>query len=291
MVKISLYDEYLSVGIIQTTVDGDLAWPKGGMSPKMTAVQDSHVWEEICKAMRAFVDGAEKPKLVVLPELSLPRTRINDFEKLVCSLNVIAIVGIDYKLDHVKKVARNQGLVFVPQNFFKSTPSHHCTQIMFGKSYGAPGETKALAELTPSWSFVGDEDVYLFDLENYGKVGLSICYDFMDLERALLYRGRIHHLFVIAYNRDLGMFQSLANSLSRTIFCNVVVCNTGIYGGSTVVSPYYEAYKRTLYAHNGKDLFTTQVIKLPIKGIADAMAYDYGSSSAKQEFKHPPPGL
>ena len=299
MTKTLGYEEFVSVGIVQTTVNFERAWPKSSGAPRMSARQDSHVWQEVCKAMRAFMDGATQPKIVILPELSLPRTRLADFEKLVSALNVIAIVGTDYKLDSKKKVARNEGIVFVPKNFFDNRSSSSCTRIIFGKTHAAPGEIKALNSLSPPWFFKGDENGYLFDVEQYGNVGISICYDFMDLERALLYRGRIQHLFVIAYNRDLGMFKSLADSLSRTVFCNVIVCNTGYYGGSTVVSPYYEAHKRTLYSHDGKNLYTTQVIQLPVAGIVKALAGDSGSStlivdsgsSTPQLFKDPPPGV
>jgi hypothetical protein len=113
----------------------------------------------------------------------------------------------------------------------------------------------------------------------------------MDLERALLYRGKVHHLFVLAYNRDLEMFRSLADSLSRTVYCNVVVCNTGFYGGSVAVSPFDKPWKRTIYEHNGGGLFSTQVVRLPVLGIDKALRLnDRGGSANNPEFKHPPPG-
>lgn len=286
-------DEVLPVGIIQTTINAKLAWPRSGAVPQMSPSQDAHVWQEICKAMRAFKDGNLAPKIVVLPELSLPRTRLNDFEKLVAALNVIAFVGVDYRLDRTMKQAWNEGVVFIPANFFESRPSRSCTRIVFGKTHPAPAEKEALKGLSPSWSYSGDDKVYVFDAEQYGRIGVSICYDFMDLERAVLYRGKVHHLFVLAYNRDLGMFRSLAESLSRTVFCNVVVCNTGFYGGSMAVSPYHQAFKRTLYSHDGSGLFTTQVVNLPIRGIDQALLPKEGTEKreSEKEFKDPPPGI
>src|ERR1039457_6035862 len=103
MTNKSKLDEYLPVGIVQTTVNAELAWPRSGTTPKMSNAQDAHVWQEICKAMRAFKDGDIAPKLVVLPELSLPRTRLADFERLVCALNAIAFVGADYRLDRANR--------------------------------------------------------------------------------------------------------------------------------------------------------------------------------------------
>lgn len=286
--------DFISVGVVQTTIDADLAWLTTSDRPQISDAQDAHVWQEICKAMKSFMDGDRRPKFVLFPELSLPRTRMIDFEKLVCAVNAVVIIGADYKLDDSQKQARNEGIVFVPKGFWDDTPSKHCVSVKFGKSFGAPKEKAKLADLTPSWQFVGDENVYIFDAEKYGRIGVSICYDFMDLERALLYRSEIHHLFVLAYNRDLEMFKSLADSLSRTVYCNVIICNTGYHGGSTAVSPYFEAYRRTLYSHNGRGLFTTQVIELPVKGIEEALQGKMGSQSVKktfQMFKDPPPGV
>lgn len=288
------YREFLSLGVVQTTVDASKAWRKDVPSPQMSEVQDEHVWSEIRKAFRAFGDGSEQPQVVMLPELSLPRTRLADFQSLVCSLNTITIAGLDYRLDHVTKRAWNEGIVFVPNGFFAGQSSRYCSRVLFGKTYPAPQERGDLLALVPPWEFCPDPTVYVFDCEAYGRIGVSICYDFMDVERALMYRGRIEHLFVLAYNRDLNMFRSLADSLSRTVFCNVVVCNTGHFGGSLAVSPYYEAHRRTLYEHGGGGLFTTQVLQLPVRALAQASCGTVTTTEESrrvQEFKNPPPGV
>lgn len=296
MIK-TMYDleENINVGIVQTTINNVEAWKKGSKIPRISSSQDVHVWHEICKAMREFVDGDKKPQIILFPELSIPITRLDDFEKLVAELNVIAIAGIDYQVDTSKRIVKNEGIVFVPQGFWRKRPSRYCTRIIFGKSHPAPLEKFMLSESSPKWTFSGDNNVYLFNLHQFGNVGVSICYDFMDIERALMYRGKIHHLFVIAYNKDIGMFHSLAESLSRTVYCNVVVCNTGFYGGSVAVSPFYDSFRRKVFSHEGNRLFTTQVFTLPLKKLADSMNGNSEKIKVKQKdkliFKAPPPGI
>jgi len=289
-----LYEDELRIGVVQTTLDAQYAWLSTAHSPRISRSQDELVWKETRRAFRSFQDGDRRPRIVLLPELALPRTRLDDFERLVTALNVIAITGVDYRLNRNQHQARNEGIVFIPKAFFSSRPSRYCARLIFGKTYAAPKEAEKLQSLSPPWSFAGDDNVYVFDCGRYGRFGISICYDFMDLERALLYRGRIQHLFVPAYNRDLEMFRSLADSLSRTVYCNVVICNTGHYGGSIAVSPFYKEFHMTIYRHDGAGLFTTQVVTLPVRSLIDAMRGmrpPLSMHEPEPKFKDPPPGF
>jgi hypothetical protein len=258
--------EVLTLGVIQTTLDSTAAWNTDSGEPKISASEDRRAWHEIRRAMRALADHEDQPRIILLPELALPRTR----------------------LDRTKS-AKNEGLVLVPRNFWKRTPSRYAARVWFGKRDPAPAEASDFKKYMPPWAFHSDPNVYVFDAGPYGRIGVSICYDFMDIERALLYRGRVHHLFVIAYNRDVKLFESLAVSLSRTVFCNVVVCNTGYFGGSLVVSPYHDAFKRIGYSVDGGKVFTAQCVPLPVRDL-DAAIHGF-DTKPKATYKHLPPGF
>ena len=101
-----------------------------------------------------------------------------------------------------------------------------------------------------------------------------------------MYRNKIQTLFILAYNRDTTSFDHLAEALARMLFCNVVVCNCGQYGGSLAVSPFREPYKRTIYRHTGQDLPNAQLIELPL---ASLISHQEGKIS--KEYKSVPPGF
>jgi predicted amidohydrolase len=145
------------------------------------------------------------------------------------------------------------------------------------------------------YQFKPDQTIWLFDAGAFGRIGICICYDFMDVERYIVYRGEVQHLFVLAYNRDIQSFYHLAETLSRAVFCNVAVCNTGFHGGSVTVSPFYEPTRRTLYRHEGKRLFTSQVVHLPVADLMQAqngndLGYLDETGKAERRFKSLPPG-
>ena len=80
-------------------------------------------------------------------------------------------------------------------------------------------------------------------------------------------------------------FYFLADAISRIVFCNVVICNTGFYGGSIAFAPYKDEYKRYVYKHEGGNLYTNQIVLLPVASLFEAQ-----HNENDDRFKGRPPG-
>ena len=132
--------------------------------------------------------------------------------------------------------------------------------------------------------FESCNEIYVLDAGDYGRIGLAICADFYDIERYALYKGRIQHLFILAYNKDVKSFLFLAESISRLVYCNVVICNTGHYGGSICFSLKEKEYQRYIYRHEGANLFTSQIVELPVRSFKESQ-----KAKGSNGYKNAPP--
>jgi len=281
----SQYENYLKVGIVQTSLDSDVAWRN---IPTIDPKEENYVWRQVQTAFRSLTRASERPDIILMPELSLPRGYIKDLKRLSCKTSTIVIAGVDYRKKMASKTVMNQGVIFIPQKWPKKIASSGAKEFYFGKTYPAPSEEAKLRGA--KWGFEGDSKLWLFDAGSCGRFAVCICYDFMDVERFLLYRGRIQHLFILAYNRDIESFYHIAETVTRTVYCNVVVCNTGHYGGSVAVAPYYDPKVRTIYRHEGKDLFTFQIAQLPVRELIVAQKNNRDQRGVLK-FKSLPPGF
>src|SRR3546814_18846668 len=74
------------------------------------------------------------------------------------------------------------------------------------------------------------------------------------------------------------------------VFCNVVICNCGHFGGSLAVSPYRQPERRTIYQHAGAGLATGQIIELPVAPLDLHQSHSDPMSDGEKAFKSLPPG-
>jgi hypothetical protein len=85
----------------------------------------------------------------------------------------------------------------------------------------------------------------------------------------------------------------MADALTRLLYCNVVICNTGFYGGSYAVSPLDNSNDRTIYKYIGQKMFNFQKLRIPVKTLDIAQNFDFAKDDKKLnkiKYKASPPG-
>lgn len=279
-------EKLLNIGIIQAIVDPDLAWSD---TPRMDIYEANVIWRQIQAAFASFQEMSvtKKPDIVVIPELAVATYFESRIKSYAQKIEAIVVAGLDFKQDEKGRIA-NRAIFYVPRDWpqGKQVGKVKATSFYFGKHFASREERKIINK---DWnmSFVPCNEFYIVDLAEYGKLGVSICADFYDIERYAIYKGRIQHLLIIANNKDIKSFYFLAEAISRLVYCNVVICNSGHYGGSVCFTPAKHEYQRYSYKHEGHDLFTTQIVSIPVDALWKAQSEDM---DALNGFKNPPPG-
>ena len=279
-------EKLLNIGIIQAIVDSNLAWSD---TPQMDVYEANAIWRQIQAAFASFqeMSDTKKPDIVVIPELAVATYFESRIKSYAQKIGAIVVAGLDFKQYDNNRVS-NRAIFYVPRDWphGKQVGKVKATSFYCVKHFASREEMKIIKH---DWnrSFVPCNEFYIVDLAEYGKLGVSICADFYDIERYAIYKGRIQHLLIIANNKDIKSFYFLAEAISRLVYCNVVICNSGHYGGSVCFTPAKHEYQRYSYKHEGHDLFTTQIVSIPVDALWKAQSEDM---DALDEFKNPPPG-
>lgn len=279
-------EKLLNIGIIQAIVDSNLAWSD---TPQMDVYEANAIWRQIQAAFASFqeMSDTKKPDIVVIPELAVATYFESRIKSYAQKIGALVVAGLDFKQYDNNSVS-NRAIFYVPRDWphGKQVGKVKAISFYFGKHFASREEMKIIKQ---DWNmfFVPCNEFYIVDLAEYGKLGVSICADFYDIERYAIYKGRIQHLLIIANNKDIKSFYFLAEAISRLVYCNVVICNSGHYGGSVCFTPAKHEYQRYSYKHEGHDLFTTQIVSIPVDALWKAQSEDMDALSG---FKNPPPG-
>jgi predicted amidohydrolase len=277
--------DWLRVGIIQTTVDADAAW---SADVNMSSIEEERVVSEMQQHLASLALEVPKPDIILLPEVTVPLGFTGRLRRIASQMNCIIIAGLDF--DPVSGssplAAQNRAAVIIPNRWGRDHSSRTTIRYV-GKTYPSYEEEKNLN--SHGYQFRRIPEIWVFEAGKFGRFGVVVCFDLLDLERVAMYRLHIQHLFVLAYNKDITTFDHAAEALARMVYCNIVICNTGTYGGSIAVSPYKQPERRLIYRHSGSKLSTSQTIHLPVKALYEAQT-DTWPKGKEREFKALPPG-
>ncbi len=289
-----MLNDTLHVGVIQTSLDAEAAWVddmSGNWKQcvQMSSHEERRAKKEIRHYLASLKGGARQPDVVLFPELSVPIGYQRQLKMAAERLESVVIAGLDYRIasGQPRPAVSNEAVVIVPKKLRGKKIALRTEIRCVGKTYPAPDEKRKLLKISGGGvEFRTDPAVWIFESANLGNFAVAVCYDFMDVDRIVMYRNRIQTLFVLAYNRDITSFDHLSEAIGRMLCCNVVVSNCGKYGGSHAVSPFYKPYERTIYRHSGKALPNAQIIELPL---AELLAHQKNGDNRK--FKSLPPGF
>ena len=289
-------DESLFVGVIQTSLNHKAAWVDDGASGwrdcvRMSFLEELRAKREIRHYLASLRGLGRRPDIVLFPELAVPVGFEGQLRRAAESLEAIIIGGFDYRVDSSAMVptVSNEAVIIVPRKIRGRMMARRTEIRWVGKTYPSPVEKRKLKSISGGGvEFTPRPTVWIFESPDLGNFGVAVCYDFMDLDRIVLYRNKIQTLFILAYNPDTTSFDHLAEAVSRMVFCNVVVCNCGFFGGSLAVSPFRQAFKRTIYRHAGRKLPNAQLIKLPLAALR---AHQSNGTGDGMVFKSLPPGF
>ena len=281
------YEEWLRVGIVQTTVDDVAAW-FNSENVTMSKVEEERVVAEMQQHLVSLAQEVPKPHIVLLPEVTVPLGFKQRLRRIAEQMDCIIIAGLDFDLlsGSSPSAAQNRAAVIIP-NRWGSGHSSKSTIRYVGKTYPAYREEEHLKR--HGLAFYRIPEIWVFEANTFGRFAVVICVDLLDLERVTTYRLNVQHLFVLAYNQDVTTFDHAAEALARMVYCNIVICNTGAFGGSIAVSPYKRPERRMIFRHSGSHLSTSQTINLPVRKLIWAQT-DAWPADQMREFKALPPG-
>jgi len=262
--------ESLDVTVVQLDLDilSKRAW---SFAKRTIAFNDEFVteeaWPRLWRALRAVRASASepqpnsngiRPRLVVFPELAIPRRYVRTVRRLAQAHNAVVVAGVEYASE--SGWATNAALVAIPAA--ERHPAALSRAFWVGKHHPSVPEHGLLTR--HDIRFQGTRDFIVFDHPTVGRLGAVICYDLYAVETLVAFQGHVLHLVIPAYNRDLTTFDGLSDAAMRLLFANVILANTGRFGGSLAVAPFYEAHDREMLRVRGQHIDTVEHLSVPL---------------------------
>ena len=261
--------------------------------------------------------ASERPNLVLLPEVLIPRHEVGTVRQLVRQTGISSLAGLYWRVlpppfrpagtvTASWKCFVNEVELVVPVGYddYGPTSVRWFRVQKLRPSYLEVGLAKVLTkrDRNTSWSILKGDRWFRFVHDTWGDFTIAICADLIDPVPWRSLRGELLHLFMVAFNKDIDLFDSMTWVRAYENYVNVACVNHGSMGGSVLWTP-KRSHGREIARLHGQTLYLTVDTKLPIGKLLEQQLHGVENaigSAAKQwdnkqepqaEFKSPPPGF
>ena len=238
--------------------------------------------EELEIALKVFKEkGAD---LIIAPELCIPHKIESQLIRWCSKSRIIAIYGTEYVYNNDKREVRNCYKVVWPYNDLDILVING-----YKRFFNLDEEIKFCER---NIKIVEGDMTSLYLSNDIGNFSVLVCYDTLHIETLSALKGRVDTVFVPAYNRDVNTFKGVADAMSKIVYCNFVIANTGLYGGSVVRLPYYDVHRREALTLEGNEMFGAQLVDIPIQHLRNfrkITANGQVKKNKQKQFKSLPP--
>ncbi len=286
--------------------------------PAVAAHEAHAVMQQVAGAFQNRASD-NQPALVLLPEASIPQNEVATLRQLVSKTGVAALAGLFWRELQAVYPGRvrlpktrqrwivNEAELIVPLGHDTPGPP---TVRWFRVRKPVPahieeGLARALTKQSKiKFHLLKGRRWYRFVHRRWGDFSIAICADLIDAEPWRVFRGEMLHLFTVAFNKDVELFDALTWVRAYESYVNVLAVNHGLYGGSFVWTP-KGSHARELARLRGSGLLLLADVEIPVKGLLDEQIKGVKTAvdAAKREwqgrkqkmqkprtFKAPPPG-
>ncbi len=296
--------------------------------PRMSPKASNQVLEQIASAFKApnHTGSHDGPDLIVFPELCIPQPEVHTVRDLVVRTGIASLGGLYWRQLRPAYTARgptraarrwfvNEAEFVLPighkepgptgfrsYRVCKPLPTHIEKGLAKALAHGSPKQAKRERPPDVRWRVLGGRRWYRFLHPRWGDFSIAICSDLLDTAPWKSLHGELVHLFMVAFNQDVNLFDALSWVRAYENYVNVVTVNHGHFGGSVLWTP-RRGYSRELAHLRGGDLSVVADVELPVRDLVHAQQHGvsaaeaaemgrwlYAGTEQRSKFKSPPPG-
>jgi hypothetical protein len=228
-----LEDALLVLGNIRTADEHWTAAAKG--SPILTRQRMAALGRIVNEAIR-LRSRRNKPTLLVLPELALPKRLLRPLAQRLVQEGVNFVAGLEYAQSPHGVVNEAVG-VFAPGYSVAAV-------CWWPKTLPARGEERELLKLVPPVNFARHSGPPPIVNTDWGAVSILICSELLDVKLRSGLLGRLDILVIPAWNPDTTTFDHTIQTAANDLHCLAAVANNAKYSDSRLQVPADKRHER-----------------------------------------------